>query len=110
MLGSSGSSRVGSIEGTYLRVANELASILDDDAGGLRILPIAGKGSLENIWDLVFARGVDLALVQSDVLAYAQREHIFPGVGSFIQYVASLYDEEMHVLAAADIKSVHDLA
>jgi TRAP transporter TAXI family solute receptor len=100
----------GGIDGTYLRVATELAAVLDDAYPGLRVLPIAGRGSLQNIWDLVFARGVDVALVQSDVLAYAQREKIFPNPGAFIQYVASFYDEEVHVLAGKDAARVEDLA
>jgi TRAP transporter TAXI family solute receptor len=100
----------GGIEGTYLRVATELATVLDETDGGLRVLPIAGKGSLRNIWDIVFARGVDAGLVQSDVLAYAKRENIFPAIGSFIQYIAHLYDEEVHVLARPNIQKIEDLA
>src|SRR5579883_2219811 len=100
----------GGIEGTYLRAATDLAYVLDGTSDGLRIFPIAGKGSLENIWDLVFARGVDIALVQAYVLAYAEREQIFPRIGSFIQYISSLYGEEMHILARSDIGSLADLA
>jgi len=100
----------GGIEGTYLRAATDLAYVLDGTSDGLRIFPIAGKGSLENIWDLVFARGVDVALVQADVLAYAEREKIFPKIGSFVQYISSLYGEEMHVLARSDIHKLEDLA
>ncbi len=57
----------GGIDGTYLRVASELASTLDDDDAGLRILPIRGRGSVQNIWDLVFARGVDGKKVNVDI-------------------------------------------
>jgi uncharacterized protein len=100
----------GGINGTYLRVATELADVLDNSEDGLRILPISGKGSMQNVWDLVFARGVDIALVQSDVIAYAKREKIFPKIDKVIQYVASLYDEEVHVLARNDIAQLSDLA
>lgn len=100
----------GGIDGTYLRAATDLATVLDGAEDGLRIFPIAGKGSLENIWDIVFARGVDVGLVQSDVLAYAEREKIFPKVGTFIQYVSPLYGEEVHVLARKDIAKIGDLA
>src|SRR4051794_10940346 len=50
----------GGIGGSYLRVATELADVLDNSEDGLRILPIAGKGSMQNVWDLVFARGIDI--------------------------------------------------
>jgi TRAP transporter TAXI family solute receptor len=100
----------GGIDGTYLRVASELASVLDNPEDGLRVLPVAGKGSLQNVWDLVFARGIDVALVQSDVLAYAKREKIFPRVELLIQYICHLYDEEVHILASRDIHRIEDLA
>jgi TRAP transporter TAXI family solute receptor len=100
----------GGIGGTYLRAATELAAVLNDDQEGLRILPIAGQGSLQNVWDIVFLRGVDVGLVQSDVLAYARREGLFPGIANFIQYIARLYEEEVHVLAARDISTLADLA
>jgi TRAP transporter TAXI family solute receptor len=100
----------GGIDGTYLRVATDLANVLDNTEDGLRILPISGKGSLQNVWDLVFARGIDVALVQSDVLAYAKREKIFPRVDALIQYICHLYDEEVHVLAGKDVQRVEDLA
>lgn len=58
----------GSVNGTYIRIASELATVLDTD--GLRILAIIGKGSVQNISDLLYLKGIDLAIVQSDVLEY----------------------------------------
>src|ERR1700740_1624785 len=68
----------GGINGTYIRIAAELASVLDD-GGTLRVLPIIGKGSLQNIADILFLKGVDIGIVQSDVLAYIKRERLYPG-------------------------------
>lgn len=100
----------GGIDGTYLRVVTELATVLAETDGDVRVLPIAGKGSLQNIWDIVFTRGVDAGLVQSDVLAYAKREKIFPAIDAFIQFISYLYEEEVHVLASDKIKKIEDLA
>jgi TRAP-type uncharacterized transport system substrate-binding protein len=55
-------------------------------------------------------RGVDIGIVQSDVLAYARRQRQFPGVDKAVQYITKLYDEEVHVLARRDIASLGDLA
>jgi TRAP transporter TAXI family solute receptor len=99
----------GGIDGTYVRIAADLASVLDD-GDRLRVIPMLGKGSVQNIADIMFLRGVDIGIVQSDVLAYAQRERLFPGVSSTIQYIAKLYDEELHVIARRDITTIEALA
>lgn len=74
-----------------------------------RLLPIAGAGALENVKDVVFARGVDFGIVQTNVLDDIKRNPPFPGVEKFLQYVTKLYDQELHVLAGPDIKSLGDL-
>lgn len=99
----------GGLDGTYTRFAADIAAVLDgvDD---LRILPIIGKGSLQNISDLLYLRGVDVAIVQSDVLAAVALQRTFPGVQQQIQYITKLYDEEVHVFARADVRQLSDLA
>lgn len=99
----------GGVQGTYVRIAADLASVLDDGAQ-LRILPIIGRGSVQNIADMLFLRGVDVAIVQADVLAYMRRERMYPGIERTVQYITKLYDEEVHILARADIARVEDLA
>ncbi|MDJ0389477.1 TAXI family TRAP transporter solute-binding subunit [Roseomonas sp. E05] len=99
----------GGVDGTYIRIAADLAAVLDE-GDHLRVLPVVGKGSLQNISDLLYLRGIDLAIVQSDVLAAATRERLYPGVGQLVQYITKLYDEEVHILARRDIERVEDLA
>ena len=99
----------GGLDGTYARIAADLAAVLDD-GDTLRVLPILGKGSLQNISDILALRGVDIGIVQSDVLAYAKREKLYPNVEQLIQYIAKLYDEEVHVLAAPGVPRLEDLA
>lgn len=99
----------GSTDGTALRVAEDLSYVLDS-TGIRRILPIVGKGSLQNLVDLRVLRGVDMALVQADVLDYARAQKLMPGIEQSLSYVAKLYDEEFHLLARDEIKSVGDLA
>ena len=81
-----------------------------DGVDDLRILPIIGKGSYQNLSDLLYLRGVDVAIVQSDVLAAAAQQRAFPGVQQQVQYIAKLYDEEVHVFAQPDIQQISDLA
>lgn len=76
----------------------------------LRILPVAGEGAAKDLTDLLFARGIDIAVVQTDVLASLKRQAPFPGIENFLQYVCKLYDEEVHILASREIHSLDDLA
>jgi TRAP transporter TAXI family solute receptor len=97
----------GGVDGTYVRIAADLAAVLDGPE--LRVLPSLGKGSLQNLNDLVYLRGIDVAIVQSDALAYARRERMLPSERT-IAYIAKLYNEEFHLLASSKIASVAELA
>lgn len=98
----------GGVEGTYVRIAADLAAVLDTPE--LRILPILGKGSVQNTLDIMFLRGVDVGIVQSDVLAYLKRERTIPGVERSINYIAKLYNEELHLLGGKDTSTLAALA
>ncbi|WP_421988619.1 TAXI family TRAP transporter solute-binding subunit [Roseococcus sp.] len=99
----------GGVDGTYIRIAADLAAVLDN-SDQLRVIAMIGRGSLQNIADIMTLRGVDLGIVQSDALAYARRERLFPLVDRLVQYVSKLYDEEVHILAGPGIAGVRDLA
>ncbi len=99
----------GGVDGTYVRIAAELGSVLDQ-GDRLRVLTIIGRGSLQNLSDIMYLKGVDVGIVQSDVLTYANRHDLFPGMRQLVQYIAKLYDEEVHILARKDIARVEDLA
>jgi TRAP-type uncharacterized transport system substrate-binding protein len=91
-----------------IAMAQDLASVLDDGTTR-RLLPVIGRGAVENLVDLKGLRGVDLTIVQTDVLDYA-RQHGLPHLEASITYVAKLHTEELHVLARADIQRIGDLA
>jgi uncharacterized protein len=87
----------------------DLALALTSEQNHLRLLPIAGAGALQNAKDVMFARGIDFGIVQTDVLDEIKRNPPFPGVEKYLQYVTKLYDQELHVLAGPDIQSIDDL-
>ena len=58
----------GSISGTYSKLVWDMSTLFDDGYS-LRVLPILGKGSFKAIEDLLLLRGIDAALVQSDVIS-----------------------------------------
>jgi uncharacterized protein len=95
--------------GISIQIAEDLANVVDDGATR-RVLPVVGKGALQNISDLDVLRGIDMAVLQDDVLNYARQQNLYPGIESRITYIAKLYNEEFHLLARGDIKTVADLA
>jgi TRAP-type uncharacterized transport system substrate-binding protein len=91
--------------------AADLAASLDRAPDGrLRLLPVIGRGALQNVDDIIFARGIDIGIVQSDVLAAVKRHPPFPGIERYLRYITRLYGEDVHVLAGKDIRSVSELA
>ena len=92
--------------GTYARTGADL-TILDDET--LRVVPTLGKGSLRNLSDILYLRGIDIGFVQADALTYATQHALFPNLAQSIRYIAKLFDEEVHVLARKDIAKLEDL-
>ena len=99
----------GGIDGTYIRIATDLASVLDN-GDDLRILPMMGKGSVQNIDDILYLRGIDIGIVQSDVFAFVKSQNRHATIDTRINYITKLYNEEFHLLAGKDIGSVEELA
>jgi TRAP-type uncharacterized transport system substrate-binding protein len=95
--------------GISVRIAEDLANVIDDGATR-RVLPVVGKGALQSLTDLKLLRGIDMAILQVDVLDYARQQNLFPGLEYWATYITKLYNEEFHLLARRDIKSVSDLA
>jgi TRAP-type uncharacterized transport system substrate-binding protein len=91
-----------------VRIAEDLANLVDDGATR-RVVPIVGKGALQNLTDLKYLRGIDLAIVPLDVLDYVKKENSFPGLDNSFTYIAKLYNEELHILTTAGIKQIRDL-
>jgi TRAP-type uncharacterized transport system substrate-binding protein len=98
----------GILSGTYMKFASELAEVLDD-GDNLRVLPIATYGAASNLDDLLYLRGIDIAVTQSDVFEYFQTERKTPGLQNRINYIIRLPISEVHILAKRNIRSLEDL-
>jgi TRAP-type uncharacterized transport system substrate-binding protein len=99
----------GSSAGISVRIAEDLANVVNDGATR-RVVPVVGKGSLGNLADLKLLRGIDIAILQTDILDYAREQQLFPGIETSLTYIAKLYNEEFHLLARPQINSIADLA
>jgi TRAP-type uncharacterized transport system substrate-binding protein len=99
----------GRIEGAPLQFAAELARVLDD-GDNMRVLPIVTRGIFDNVFDLLYLRGVDAAIVYGDVLEHFKKNPEISGISRRINYLASLFPSELHIFVRPEINSLADLA
>ena len=98
----------GRLEGAPIMLAAELARVLDD-GDNMRVLPIVTRGPFDNVYDLLYLRGVDAAIVYGDVLDHFKGKAEFAGSWRRINYLLSLFPSEAHIFVRPEIKSLEDL-
>ena len=97
----------GLIEGAPLRLASEMARVVDDGAN-LHVLPIVTRGPTENVNSLLYLRGVDLAIINSDALEEYRIQ--VPEIRHHVNYLLNLFPSELHIFVRPEIQSLQDLA
>jgi hypothetical protein len=98
----------GFFEGTFIRFAVELAKGLDDDKN-LRILPIVSYGGNENINDLFYLKGVEIAITYTDTFELYRKSGRVRDIEQRINYISQLLLGELYVFARPEIETVKDL-
>ncbi len=94
---------------TSLQTASELAVVVNSTAGDVRVVVQRGEGSAKTVNDLLYLKGVDLGIVQADVLAHLRDEEGADWLPNQLHYLARLYDCEVHILVRDDIQKLQDL-
>lgn len=95
-------------EGTFIRFGAEIARNVNDGQR-LRVMPLLTEGATGNITDLLYLKGVDVALTNADVLEHFRSVEPVPNIDQRIQYIAGMYITHLHVLVRSDIASLKDL-
>jgi TRAP-type uncharacterized transport system substrate-binding protein len=98
----------GFFEGTFIRFAVELAKALDD-GDKLRILPIVSYGGNENINDLLYLKGVDMAITYTDTFELYKKTGQVKNIEQRINYISELLVGELYIYARPEIKTIKDL-
>jgi len=80
-----------------------------DRKNGLRVLPVLGGGAGTNIRDLLYLRGVDLAIINTDVIDYFQGQPLYENLTGRIRYITKLFNEEVHFYAGSSVSALADL-
>ncbi len=96
-------------EGTFLPFAAQIARNLND-GNDLRVLPIVTPGATDNVRDLLYLRGVDVAITHTDVFEHFRTVEKINNIERRIHYITGLYVSEIHLVVRPEIKTVQDLA
>jgi TRAP-type uncharacterized transport system substrate-binding protein len=97
----------GLLEGAPIRFATEIARVVND-GGAVHVLPIVTRGPTENVNDLLYLKGVDTAIINSDSLDEYKSQ--VPQIQQRITHLLSLFPSELHIFVRPEIKSLSDLA
>jgi TRAP-type uncharacterized transport system substrate-binding protein len=97
----------GLLEGAPIRLATEIARVVNDGEN-LHVLPIVTRGPTENVNDLLYLRGVDMAIISSDSLEEYKSQ--VPDIQRRLTYILNLFPSELHIFVRPEIKSLRDLA
>jgi len=96
-------------EGTFLPFAAEIARNLNQ-GNDLRILPMVTPGATDNVRDLLYLRGVDIAITHTDVFDHFRTVEKISNIERHVNFVSGLYVSEIHLVVRPEIKTVQDLA
>ena len=97
----------GLLEGAPIHFATDIARVVSD-GGQVQVLPIVTRGPTENINDLLYLKGVDAAIINSDSLEEYKSQ--VPQILQRITYILSLFPSELHIFVRPEIRSLADLA
>jgi len=93
--------------GTKSVFAADMARVLDEK-DKLRVLPVLGKGPVQNVIDVLYLKSIDMGLVATDVPEFYKIQY-GTNITDRLRYIMKLYNDEIHIIAPIEIKTVFDL-
>src|SRR6476660_5938590 len=97
----------GLLEGAPIHLATEVARVVSD-GGVVQVLPIVTRGPTENVNDLLYLKGIDIAIINSDSLEEYKSQ--VPNIQQRLTYILNLFPSELHIFVRPEIRSLQDLA
>ena len=100
----------GNVTGTYIKIGEDIKKIAEPSHISLQVFESAG--SIQNVFDVRRKRGIQLGIVQSDVLDYIRDisdDLELKTIAAKLAAVYPLYKEEVHVLGDLSLKTLQDL-
>jgi uncharacterized protein len=101
----------GGEKGTYYQFGLNLQALAKQKGINLAVHP--SRGSIENVFAVYQRPGVQMGIVQSDVLAFVARvetDPVLKRIARKTKMIFPLYNEEVHLLGRPEITSFDDLS
>ena len=101
----------GSKKGTYYQFGLNMSELVKKQGVKLRVDD--SQGSVQNVFSVYRAPDTQLGIVQSDVLAFVakiQTDPVLQRIAAKTKMVFPFYNEEVHLLASAEVKDFDDLS
>lgn len=99
--------------GSYTAFGADIKDMIKHAAGNsensLRVLPMLGGGAGTNARDILYLRGIDMAILNTDVIDFYKGKPLYENLDKRIHYITKLFNEEVHLYAGGDIFSLRDL-
>jgi TRAP transporter TAXI family solute receptor len=96
------------VGGAYAAMGSDMATVLDD-GDNLRVLPVIGKGSVQNLIDILRLKSVDMGFVLSDALEFVKNEYGVANIESQVNYITKVFNADVHIVARKEIQTIRDL-
>jgi TRAP-type uncharacterized transport system substrate-binding protein len=90
----------------FLHAKNRMCRVVDD-GDKLHVLPVVTRGATENVNSLLYLRGIDAAIINSDALEEYKSQ--LPDIQQRLAYVLNLFPSELHIFVRPEIQSLSDL-
>ena len=101
-----------SMANTLIEVTLDMSTLLDkgERFEEMRVIPMISRGKMQNLWDVLYLRGVDAGFVQTDTLEALKNDRSYESIRSRLRYIAPMFPEELHIVARQEIRTLKDLA
>jgi len=90
----------------------DLSTLLDsgEQYRDMRVVPVVARGKVQNLWDILYLKGIDIGFVQTDSLVYLEDDPRIGSIKNRIRYISVMFPAEVHIIARNDIQTLQDLA
>jgi TRAP transporter TAXI family solute receptor len=95
-------------DGGFVRFASEMARTMDD-GDNMRLIPMVTRGTTTNIADLLYLRGVDVAITYADAFDFYSKQTGLSNINDRVRYIMQFFISDIHIYARDDVKSLADL-
>jgi uncharacterized protein len=99
------------LAGPLMTAALDLSTLLDEGERfeKMRVLPVIARGKMQNLWDMLYLGGIDLAFLQTDTLEFLKNDPQYSLINDRVRYITVMFSEEICIVAGPEIKSLRDL-